>query len=298
MPGLRPHVRHRAVDVGRVADDVPRVRRRASGRCSRRRRSRSRAPASTPRTTGRSRRRRPSRDSDGEKRREEAETARRREEDRRRNVERRARRTRARRAPPADPRSRRRPRRRSRRPRDRRPAEIGVIGGSGFYAFLEDTTTVEVETPFGAPSRADHDRDGRRPHGRVPPPPRHGPSVPPAPGPVPGEPVGAEGARGHAGVRTVRRRIAPQGDPAAHVRDQRPGDRLHEVPLEHVLRRPADHARLVRRPVLPHAPRDAGEDGRVAGDRAPRRRHDGRDRGPEVLDQGGVEDVRAARRAT
>ena len=31
-------------------------------------------------------------------------------------------------------------------------AEIGVIGGSGFYAFLEDTTTIEVETPFGAPS--------------------------------------------------------------------------------------------------------------------------------------------------
>jgi 5'-methylthioadenosine phosphorylase len=31
-------------------------------------------------------------------------------------------------------------------------AEIGVIGGSGFYAFLEDTTTMEVETPFGAPS--------------------------------------------------------------------------------------------------------------------------------------------------
>ena len=31
-------------------------------------------------------------------------------------------------------------------------AEIGVIGGSGFYAFLEDTETTEVETPFGDPS--------------------------------------------------------------------------------------------------------------------------------------------------
>jgi 5'-methylthioadenosine phosphorylase len=31
-------------------------------------------------------------------------------------------------------------------------AEIGVIGGSGFYSFLEDTETIEVETPFGAPS--------------------------------------------------------------------------------------------------------------------------------------------------
>ncbi|WP_446040826.1 S-methyl-5'-thioadenosine phosphorylase [Streptomyces sp. SID1121] len=31
-------------------------------------------------------------------------------------------------------------------------AEIGVIGGSGFYSFLEDVTEVEVDTPYGAPS--------------------------------------------------------------------------------------------------------------------------------------------------
>lgn len=31
-------------------------------------------------------------------------------------------------------------------------AEIGVIGGSGFYSFLEDVTEVEVNTPYGAPS--------------------------------------------------------------------------------------------------------------------------------------------------
>lgn len=31
-------------------------------------------------------------------------------------------------------------------------AEIGVIGGSGFYSFLENTHEVAVETPFGAPS--------------------------------------------------------------------------------------------------------------------------------------------------
>jgi 5'-methylthioadenosine phosphorylase len=31
-------------------------------------------------------------------------------------------------------------------------AEIGVFGGSGFYAFLEDVEEVEVETPFGKPS--------------------------------------------------------------------------------------------------------------------------------------------------
>jgi 5'-methylthioadenosine phosphorylase len=31
-------------------------------------------------------------------------------------------------------------------------AEIGVFGGSGFYAFLKDVEEVEVETPFGRPS--------------------------------------------------------------------------------------------------------------------------------------------------
>ena len=31
-------------------------------------------------------------------------------------------------------------------------AEIGVFGGSGFYNFLDDVTTVAVHTPYGAPS--------------------------------------------------------------------------------------------------------------------------------------------------
>jgi 5'-methylthioadenosine phosphorylase len=31
-------------------------------------------------------------------------------------------------------------------------ADIGVFGGSGFYAFLDDVEHVEVDTPFGAPS--------------------------------------------------------------------------------------------------------------------------------------------------
>ncbi|NGO70480.1 S-methyl-5'-thioadenosine phosphorylase [Streptomyces boncukensis] len=31
-------------------------------------------------------------------------------------------------------------------------AEIGVIGGSGFYSFLDDVTEVSVETPYGPPS--------------------------------------------------------------------------------------------------------------------------------------------------
>lgn len=31
-------------------------------------------------------------------------------------------------------------------------AEIGVIGGSGFYSFLDDVTEITVETPYGQPS--------------------------------------------------------------------------------------------------------------------------------------------------
>jgi len=31
-------------------------------------------------------------------------------------------------------------------------AEIGVFGGSGFYSFLEDTTELEIKTPYGDPS--------------------------------------------------------------------------------------------------------------------------------------------------
>jgi 5'-methylthioadenosine phosphorylase len=31
-------------------------------------------------------------------------------------------------------------------------ADVGVIGGSGFYAFLDDAVEVAVETPFGPPS--------------------------------------------------------------------------------------------------------------------------------------------------
>ncbi|MFD6417213.1 S-methyl-5'-thioadenosine phosphorylase [Streptomyces sp. NPDC060194] len=33
-----------------------------------------------------------------------------------------------------------------------RDAEIGVIGGSGFYSFLEDVTELQVDTPYGPPS--------------------------------------------------------------------------------------------------------------------------------------------------
>lgn len=43
-------------------------------------------------------------------------------------------------------------------------AEIGIIGGSGFYSFLTEPEQVRVETPFGAPSAevAIGEVDGRR----------------------------------------------------------------------------------------------------------------------------------------
>lgn len=62
-------------------------------------------------------------------------------------------------------------------------APIGVIGGSGFYEFIDEPTVVEVETPFGAPSEPvltgfvagravafipRHGRDHRFPPHRVP----------------------------------------------------------------------------------------------------------------------------------
>ncbi len=31
-------------------------------------------------------------------------------------------------------------------------AEVGVFGGSGFYEFIDDSTEIELSTPFGAPS--------------------------------------------------------------------------------------------------------------------------------------------------
>lgn len=31
-------------------------------------------------------------------------------------------------------------------------AEIAVIGGSGFYSFIDEPTAVDIDTPFGAPS--------------------------------------------------------------------------------------------------------------------------------------------------
>ena len=85
----------------------------------------------------------------------------------------------------------------------------------------------------------------------VHPAPRQGPRVPTASGPVPRERLGDEGARRHAAVRSIGGWFAPPGHPSAYLRRVRPSDRLHEVAREHLLRRADHHARVVRRPVLP-----------------------------------------------
>lgn len=53
-------------------------------------------------------------------------------------------------------------------------ADVGIFGGSGFYAFLDDVEEVTVDTPYGAPSGPFHlgDVDGRR----IAFLPRHGPA--------------------------------------------------------------------------------------------------------------------------
>ena len=53
-------------------------------------------------------------------------------------------------------------------------ADVGIFGGSGFYAFLDDVEEITVSTPYGAPSGPFHlgDVDGRR----IAFLPRHGPA--------------------------------------------------------------------------------------------------------------------------
>jgi 5'-methylthioadenosine phosphorylase len=53
-------------------------------------------------------------------------------------------------------------------------ADVGIFGGSGFYAFLDDVEEITVDTPYGAPSGPFHlgDVDGRR----IAFLPRHGPA--------------------------------------------------------------------------------------------------------------------------
>ena len=75
-------------------------------------------------------------------------------------------------------------------------AEIGVIGGSGFYDFLEGAERVHVDTPFGDPSDDLVVGELAGPPRGVRGAAREGSPVPAAPGALPGQPLGAPLARG------------------------------------------------------------------------------------------------------
>ena len=137
-------------------------------------------------------------------------------------------------------------------------AEIGVIGGSGFYAFFDDAgevATVEIETPFGPPSAAltVGEVAGRA----VAFLPRHGSGtpLPAAPGQLPGQPLGAAGGRRAPGARTVRGRLAATRARAGLAGGAGPGGRPHLGSGAHRVRRAGSgRARVLRRPVLPPRP--------------------------------------------
>ena len=82
-------------------------------------------------------------------------------------------------------------------------ASVAVIGGSGFYEFLDDAEEVAVETPYGDPSApVAVGTVGGRPVAFLP---RHGarPRLPAAPDQLPRQPVGAALARRPAGAGAV-----------------------------------------------------------------------------------------------
>src|SRR5256885_15288069 len=95
-------------------------------------------------------------------------------------------------------------------------AEIGVIGGSGFYELLEDARELRVETPYGPPSDVVSVGEVAGGTGAFPPPPGRGHVLPPHPINYPAKPY-APKSRG--GTRAVGpragRRPAPKIPPGA-----------------------------------------------------------------------------------
>ena len=106
-------------------------------------------------------------------------------------------------------------------------AEIGIIGGTGFYQFLSNATTVLPSTPFGSPSAPLTVGEVAGRTGGVRPATRAASPVPTAPGQLPGEPVGAAQRRRPAGAGAGCGRLAASRPGPGHVRGARPGDRPH-----------------------------------------------------------------------
>ena len=172
---------------------------------------------------------------------------------------------------------------------DENTAPIGVIGGSGFYEFVDEPTTVDVDTPVRPPERAGRHRAGRRPTRRVHPAARARPPLPAAPGALSRQPLGAAGRRRAAGVGAVRGRVAARRPGAGQPRRPRSARRPHVGSRAHLLRRGGRRRpRQFRRSVLPDRPADRRRGGGVARVDAERRRHVGRDPGAAVLEPGRV----------
>ena len=129
-------------------------------------------------------------------------------------------------------------------------ADVGILGGSGFYALLDDLEEVPVETPYGPPS--DPPLVGEVGGRRVAFIPRHGKDHRFPPHRVPYQ--ANLWALRSLGVRQV---LAPSavGGPAriprpGHARGARPGRRPYVRPDADLLRR-GRRPRLLRRPLLP-----------------------------------------------
>ena len=97
-------------------------------------------------------------------------------------------------------------------------ASIAVVGGSGFYEFLEDAEEVKIDTPFGPPSDPVTVGEVAGRPGRLPAPARPRPPVPAAQDPLPRQHVGAALARRAPRPRPDRGRLA---DP--FLRPRHPG---------------------------------------------------------------------------
>ena len=103
---------------------------------------------------------------------------------------------------------------------------IGVIGGSGFYEFVDDPRACR-STPRSASERAARRGAGRGHAGCVHPAARARPSVPAASRALPREHVGVAFGRRAASAGAVRGRVASAGARAGQPRRARPGRRPH-----------------------------------------------------------------------
>ena len=109
-------------------------------------------------------------------------------------------------------------------------ADVAVIGGSGFYSFLDEPEQVTVATPYGEPSApvSVGEVAGRR--GGVPAAARAAPRVPAARDQLPRQPVGAAFARRPPGAGAVRGRRSARRGGAWRPRRAGPARRPHLGP--------------------------------------------------------------------